>query len=99
MKKRPEPPRHVPQMLTVEDVAKRLRIGRGQVRQLIKDRRLRAVRYREGGHFRISETTLASFLGVRVHVPSEPSDETLRKMSRAAAARSGYVGALGRGDP
>ncbi len=87
MKKRPEPPRHVPQMLTVEDVAKRLSCGRGQVRKLIKDGRLRAVRYTDCGHYRIAETTVASFLGVRVQKPHELSDEEVKRRRRAARAR------------
>ncbi len=78
----------VPHMLTVQDVARKLRRGPKYVRCLIHHGRLKAVRLKKPfGRFLVFPESVTSLLGVSVERESEAS---LYRRAKAAGERLGY---------
>ena len=81
----------LPQMLTVREVAKILRVSERYVRaELIGKGRIRAIKLVDGGSWRIDAESVAKLVG-RTVAMTEKSQEYYRQKTALARAERGFV--------
>ncbi len=73
------------QMATVAEVCGLLRVGRRRVYSLIRQGRLRAIRFDGGGPYRIFASSVESFLGVKQKTSLTSADEQEARREQHAA--------------